>query len=222
MTAVTYLTTSHVVCYNISMIQRMRYLILPLLAFMLFACTPAVKQVPTPNRIAMAGDSVIWQSMLYGGNYDGYDVDQKVYPGWRAVHAQPRVTQDVATVGTSPEVLVIEFGHNYATFGADQRNEVTALAFSPHVNTCVVLVKPHPAPHNTAVINAYRAHVDSIDAARANTVAVDWSPIVQAHPEYLDEDGVHLNVPPWEYGVPDQPAAVAFSDMINAGIATCP
>lgn len=189
---------------------------------LLMACVPPVKQPPTPDRIAMGGDSIVWQSIMFHGDYAGFDTDEKVFPGWRASHAQPRLTQDVATVGASPDVYVFEFGHNYLTFGEAQRNEVIAHAFTPHEDTCVVIVNPHPGPNNAAVINAYRDLVGAIAATRPNTVVVDWSEIAQAHPEYLDEDGVHLETVPWDYDVPPQPSAVAFADMIHEGIANCP
>lgn len=199
----------------------MKKLLLLPLAFVLLACQPVTKASPVPNRVAMAGDSVIWQSMLYGGNYPGYDTEAKVYPGWRATHAQPRVIQDVAGTSTSPDVLVIEFGHNYTQLGPNEQAELFAITFAPHFATCVVWVKPHPAPHNTTVINQVRQAIDDLAAARSHTVTVDWSPIVQANPEFLNEDGVHLNVPEWYYGVPVQAPAVAFSEMVNEGISRC-
>lgn len=199
-----------------------------LVALIASACEPPPPQAPpVPDRVAMAGDSIGWQALLYSGTaniINGYDTTDKLYPGWRAQNAQPRVSQDVQGATTSPDVLVIEFGHNYITWGDAQRNELSALAFTPHPDTCVVLVKPHIAPQNTnkTTLNGYRAHVDAIAATRANTVVVDATSVLGVHPEYLDEDGIHLEVPPWDYGVPDQPSAVAFAQMIAAGVAACP
>jgi hypothetical protein len=208
-------------------VRRIQFLLATVgVTLALLGCEP-VKSPPVPNRVALAGDSILWQSYLYGGDLRGADVDHKVYPGWRWEHAQPRVTQDVAGAGTSPDVLVVAFGQNSAgNYDANQSAALMAMVFSPHPDACVVLVQPHPRGDATdPAIHAMRNDMRTLEGARPNTYVVDWSNKVLEHPEWLGSDMIHLNVPTYEQwvasGAVPEPAAVGYLEMIWEGTENC-
>lgn len=221
--------------------RRLLPLALVLAVLLAAACQPTIKAAPVPGRVAMAGDSIGLQAMYYGSAGHpaaGYDTADKIGLGWRAAHAQPRVTADVANTAASPATLVAEFGHNYRDgLTSAARNEVTALMFSPADTACVVAVLPYapaflPATHRQAITD-YRRLVSDIAVTRPHTVTVDWAPIATAHPEYLDEDGIHLRTPltdpaqdlqaaaVGDVNVTDPTAAAAFITMVEQGVASC-
>ena len=187
----------------------------------------ACKKPPVPGRVAVAGDSVIWQSLLYGGEYHGADFEQKTAPGTVAAHAIPRVERDVDGYTTSPDVLVIAFGQNYAepnAYGATQKQDLMRLVYDPADAACVVVVLPDNARGSTHV-NQVRADLTTLANSRPRSVIVDWTTVVAAHPEYLNADHVHLEVPLYEDwvaagGVPE-PEAVAFAELVWSGVERC-
>jgi len=198
-------------------------------ALVITACEPAVKAPPVPDRVAMAGDSILWQAALYGGDLHGADLDGKLYPGWEFRQPLPRVIQDVAGAETSPDVLVIALGQNARdVYGSIEWSELTSLAFSPHDDACVVLVKPHIGSSNpTYVDNLTRVRNDmqSIANSRPNTPIVDVTDLYTAHPEHLAADGVHLNVPAnwndWILNPISIPAAIDYANLIWSGVEQC-
>lgn len=221
--------------------RQLLVLSLVLLVLLAAACMPTVKAPPVPGRTAITGDSIGFQALFFGSEGRpaalGWDDDAKVGLGWKAEHAQARVTQDVAGVATSPSRFVVEFGHNYGRGFTDaNRNAVTAMMFSAEESACVVAVLPYApatlsATHRQAIAD-YREHVVRIAYVREHTVLVDWGEVVQLHPEYLDEDGIHLktdttaaqDLEAAAVGLvnPVMPeAAWAFLDVIQSGLDRC-
>lgn len=187
----------------------------------------ACKKPPVPGRVAVTGDSVIWQSLLYGGDYHGADTDQKVAPGTVASWAIPRVERDVDGYTTSPSVLVVAFGQNYAepnAYGQTQRQDLFRLVYDPADTACVVVVLPDNTRGSTHV-DQVRADLTTLANSRPHSVLVDLTDLFTAHPEYLNADHVHLDVPPYEDwvaagGVPE-PEAVAFAELVWSGVERC-
>lgn len=218
--------------------------IVPLVLLVLVAssCQLIVKANPVHGRTAMTGDSIGLQAMLYGSSGTPaaqWDTAEKIGLGWKASNAQPRVTADVAGDTTSPETLVVEFGHNYGYgFTQADKQSVLSMLFSPADSACVVAVLPVAGAnlsqtHRDAIAQ-YRELVSQVALVRSNTVLVDWGEIVAEHPEYVDEDGVHLKTTQTtpaqdlEYAATGQVAPVyedaarAFIGMIEDGVAQCP
>lgn len=202
---------------------------------------PALKMPPVQDRVALASDSIGFQAMYYGSAGKPartWDTYRKIGLGWKAEHAQPQVTADVAGVTTSPDVLVVEFGHNYGRgFTQSNRNAVTQMMFSPDPAACVVIVLPYApdklsATHRQAIAQ-YRDHVNGIAYVRPHTAVVDWGEVVAEHPEYLDEDGIHLLTPETtaaqdlelaatgEIAPVNEEAAAAFVDLMQSGVNAC-
>lgn len=180
------------------------------------ACQGATKAPPVPNRNAIAGDSVIWQGFMYGGELRNADVEGKVYPGTVAANSLPRVEQDVAGVTTSASTWVFAYGQNYAepnTYGEAQKADLLRLIYAPHPNACVVVVLPDNTRNSTHVAQV-RKDLQTIVATRPHTELADWSLVVAAHPEYLAGDHIHMNVPTWEPDVAPQEPAQAFMNMV--------
>lgn len=234
------------------MIHRLgRLAVIPIMLVVLAimsACAPQPAPPSTPpavtpvdGRVAVTGDSIYVQAAVYGSEgtaAQGYDTTSKIGLGWRAVHAQPRLTQDTRSSRAAPDVVVIEFGHNYSGgWTRDFENQMLQLTFTPHPTACRVMVLPHYAgtnPTHRAAIEGYRNWVDRVVPHLQNVVVIDWRPIAQAHPEYMDSDGVHLLTPQTTPAQdltaaangqvnPTSPSAArAFIDMVMGGVARCP
>lgn len=210
-------------------------------AVAIIALVSACKQEPEPGRVAVTGDSVTFQSLLYAGNSEGWDTSGKVGLGWRAEHAQPRVTDDVHGQttdcdtlnadgycdGTSPEILTIVFGHNYRSgFGVEQEAEVEELANTPHENACVVIVLPHYTGDNAThaqAIEDYRDWAVGFAPTRGRTVTSDWRPVAEDNPEHIWTDGIHLPMEAEWYEATDRMIAAgeAYQGVIQSGIEQC-
>lgn len=159
------------------------------------------KAPPVPGRIMVAGDSLTWDALFYGGGFPaGWDTYGKVYGGAQAETFHHRIAQDVDRASTSPETFVMAFGSNDAGdgFSQEDRNQVFALAFRPHDDTCTVMVKPHNSTSNATRQNGleqYRAYVDQLVAAAPDRItSVDWRPTA-TQPGIMGPDGVHHTRP---------------------------
>lgn len=196
--------------------------------------TGACKEPPVPGRVAIAGDSLTVLASMHGGGLGDWDQTSKIGIGWQAEHAQAQLTQDVQDPGTSPAVLVVAFGHNDAArswgrdgFTQQDRDQLAELIETPADGACVLLVKPWYQPpagqpfddaHMEGIL-AYRAWVDYIVASNPIRYrSIDWRPVVESHPEYLDLDGIHqaVNTP-----ADPEPAAVAYLDLLRTGAVAC-
>lgn len=191
------------------------------------ALTLSCKKPPVPDRVALTGDSVIWQSLRYGGDYHGADTDQKVAPGTVASWAIPRVERDVDGYATSPSVLVIAFGQNYSepnAYGQTQRQDLFRLVYDPADAACVVVVLPDNTRGSTH-LEQVRADLTALADSRPHTVLVDLTDLFDAHPEYLSADRVHLDVPVYEdwvaAGSVPEPEAIAFAQFVWSGVDRC-
>lgn len=210
----------------------MKYLaiLVSAVAFVVGTCEAPAKQQPVPNSVALVGDSILWQAILYGQDEmaNNAESDQLTYPGWEPKHAQPRLTQLVADPARSPETVVIAFGQNMADrYGAHERAELFSLIYTASDSSCVVLIKPHPAIPGTAAanLNAVRTDMEAAASTRPNTFVMDWSNTVYSHPEYLALDNVHINVPEdwfaWSAAPYAVPAAQAYLNLVKQGISEC-
>lgn len=186
-----------------------------LLAGSTAACTPV------EGRVTLAGDSVTLTALLYSEQdgitttAHGWDNAEKVGLGWKAIHAQPRLEQDVAGATTSPEVHVMAFGHNYVPWSADYENELLVHVVTPAEGACTVVVKPYYGGTDTthkAAIVAYRNWADRIALALPDrVVTVDATSALAGH---LGPDGVHLIEG-------DGATGAAFLAVAESGIEKC-
>jgi hypothetical protein len=186
--------------------------------------------VPTPGSVDVAGDSLTIQTFFRYGPGQGAPDDVKTVAGlgWKVGDVQPTITADVAA--GRPAVLIVALGtndsHPVQGFGwnGDDANAFRTLMTSPHPSACVVVVLPG---YGAGISPAWRTEMDEARGALnflaiqrgGRTVVADWQPIVQAHPEYLLSDGVHLRQ---EGDVVDARAAAARSQLYWSGMAACP
>lgn len=194
---------------------------LTLLPMVRAACDPPPKASPVPDRVALAGDSVLWQGYLYGGDLRGADTSM-VYPGTTAEDFVDEAQTMVADPARSPYVLVIAFGQNNRNnYGSAERSALMRLSYAPQASACVVFVLPHDGL-NSADIRQVRTDMIALYESRPNSVVVDWSPVA---PPHLATDHVHLDVPEYNSWVDDgavpDPDAVAYLDLINSGVDQC-
>lgn len=192
----------------------------------------ACKQEPVPGRVALGGDSLSFQAGWYAGLPPEWDINQKVGIGWQAEHVQPQASADVENPELSAAIFVIALGQNdVATsagrdgFTQEDRDQILALAQTPHDSACVAFVKPWYQPPAGAPVDqthvegiaAYRDLVDLIVASNPTRYrSVDWKPLAQAHPEYLDPDGIHLTTTPEAGG-----GTTAYRALLEAAAAAC-
>jgi len=202
------------------------------LAATAIACIPApvTKPEPTPGSVDVAGDSLTIQAFYRYGLGLGAPTDVNViaYLGWEVGDVQGPVAADVAA--GRPEFLVVALATNDANpvdgggwTGADV-DAFRNLFNTPHPSACVVVVLPG---WGAGVSSAWRTELVesrgglSLLAAQrgGRTVTVDWLAVVQAHPEYLGPDGIHLRQ---EGDVVDPQAANARAQLYWSGVAACP
>lgn len=178
------------------MLKNKRNIIkLILLGAIVIAVTGACQ--PVPGTVFIAGDSLTVQTAITADALpQGWDVVSGL--GWQAENVQPLLEQRVNDPARSPETVVIALGQNDAGGGTDgfssaDQLQVVALARTPDPAAKVAWVLPWSPGHATRVagLNAYRSWVITFAQSRGECV-VDWMPLAQAHPEYLDPDMVHL------------------------------
>ncbi|HEX8804226.1 MAG TPA: hypothetical protein VF743_08530 [Acidimicrobiales bacterium] len=189
-------------------------------------CTPE----PTPGSVDVAGDSLTIQAIFAHGYGVDAPEDLQIIAniGWRAIDAQPDVS-DHAAHGR-PATLVVALGTNDSeptSNGGWDGADVTAfrtLLNTPHPSACVVVVLPGmtsaaPAAHRAELVEARQALV-ALANERPRTVLVDWQAVVDAHPEYIGPDGIHLR---WtDEGPADPEAAAARTALYWSGVRACP
>jgi hypothetical protein len=108
---------------------------------------------------------------------------------------------------------------------------------TPDVKACIVIILPYYAGTNATRLQGIQQYRDWAEGVRSRhpdrVVTEDWAPVAQAHPEYLDTDGFHLNTvytDPAEdliaaadgrvnYVPPE--AATAYLDTYERGIDAC-
>lgn len=186
----------------------------------LTACVPE----PTPGTIDVIGDSLTAQATRYAPNWAegapaGSDIYVDAVVGSRFEGHQPRVEERAAN--GRPAVLTVALGLN--SFGDGWTTTDLAsfkdLIATPHPSTCVVVLLPQAgagASANFLANNAIgRTDMRSAALERPNSVIIDWKPVADAHPEYLQSDGIHL--------VGGTSGAYkAYNDLRWAGAAACP
>lgn len=175
--------------------------------------TVNVQNPPIPGTVSVLGDSVSQQAFQPNG--DGVNVytanapapdkrDIFVYMGWAVPNVQPHAT-DMAKIRW-PEKLIAAVGLNDATtlwgsdgWTVDDVSRFRTLINTPHVNSCVAIVLPGYGvganPAWAAQIDEARVDLAALATERPHTITVDWQPVINQHPEYIDEDGIHLLTP---------------------------
>lgn len=182
------------------------------------ACVPE----PRPGSVDVAGDSLTIQAFYNGGFGEGApsDLDVIADNGWTVGNAQRRV--DANILAGRPSVLVVAFATNDAHpwHGGWTSSDVAAfrrMMSAPHPSACVVLVLPGWGA-GASIEHGYHMHqarsaLSRLARERPRTVVVDWLPVLQAHPEYLRPDGIHLSgLAAWH----------ARSALYWQGVAGCP
>lgn len=195
------------------------------------ACQPPPGHPVYPPQIEgtihFEGDSVTWNTYWDTGvSYIG--TSGQWLPGdrvdvspWSGHPTLERLPKDLAA-GQVDELLwalgLNEIGSQHAWTVQHQLMWYDMLINYVPPATCVVIVKPWVLPMDypnrpLSAINALRAWIDNFAANRPNTVVVDWKPVLETHPEFSPEDGVHLE--------PGMGGAEARDAMYREGLARC-
>jgi hypothetical protein len=173
------------------------------------------------------GASIMAQANGYGGTFDG-----PIYAdaGRTPAQAAPIVGQQTDAHPTAPVVLA-DVEHNGARDGAwstADRNAEFAMIFASEACTVIVTPGYRPGLPYAATLEQAEADIRAMAAQRATlgypTVVVDWQPIVNAHPEYLQPapDYVHLTDDPSGGTTEATDADSAYTGLIRDGLAACP
>jgi hypothetical protein len=215
--------------------------------------TVKLNNPPVPGTVIVVGDSVSQQA--FDPNADGSftyttsappSAKRKVlaHMGWDATDVEGAVSNN-ATLRW-PEKLVVGVGLvDAATLFGDgwtptDLDHFRTLINTPHTSTCVAIVLPgHGATGDTPWFAAWATEIDEarVDLAqlateRPHTMTIDWQTVLDQHPEYVDNDGIHLLTPStWEEDIEaasqdqmlpvDQGAADARQEFSWAGAAQC-
>lgn len=163
---------------------------------------------PPTDHVLIGGDSLTIQTG-YAGHLPAADVVAGL--GWQAEDVRPGVDGYASDPARSPRTMVVALGQNDAANGLDaiDRDQLQQLATAVHADACVAWVLPWYTgsdPTRRAGIDAYRTWVQ----ARGEPT-VDWKPPAQAHPDYIDPDGIHLT-----------PAGqAAYGQIVSQAVAAC-
>lgn len=185
------------------------------------------------NTIMVLGDSVTQQA--FDPDADGTfnytasaptDASRRgvfAHMGWAVPDVQQTVTN--YSIYRWPQRLVVALGFNDASplWGSDgwtaaDLERFRVLINTPHPTSCVSLVLPAylmTPGMNTAwatEVDKARADLTALAATRPNTMLVDWKPVIDAHPEYMSEDGIHLATPGY---TPTDNLIAASEDRLN-------
>lgn len=206
--------------------------------------TSAVRgPVAASRTIDVVGDSIALQSEWHrsdrwrraGRGVPEHDrIQRDFWLGYHFEDVQARETMRVnGPEDRRPSVLVIALGINNSLVasgggwdGSDQEAFRTLL-HTPSPQACVVVVLPQAGPSAAEVdrLNIWvgRQAMRELAGQRPRTVIVDWADVVDAHPEYLDADGIHLATGRAEPGqLADPDATDAYAAMLWRGVAQCP
>jgi hypothetical protein len=210
----------------------------------------ACKPVPIVGSVDVVSHSIGQQA--FDSDADGTwaktasapeDLVVNVWMGWTVPDVIGWVEEEVAA--GRPERLVVDLGVNDATpyWGGDGWVSADVANFerligAPHESACVMVVLPavtsSALPGLAEQLELARADLSALAETRPNTVVIDYADFIAAHPEHIDEDGVHLLTPsttPEEDVVlasqgllaPVSPeAAASYQEFYWAGLAQCP
>lgn len=176
--------------------------------------------IPTPNTVTVTGDRLSQQT--FDADANGTFAYTSAAPAASNLLASAETinasytASSVQTVINNysifrwPQRLVMAMGIKDASplAGGDGWTEgdaekVRTLVNTVHSTACVVVVLPgHGSgqgaganPVWNAEIDEARASLAQIAAQRPRTLVIDWQQVIDQHPEYLDEDGIHLPTP---------------------------
>jgi hypothetical protein len=166
-----------------------------------------------PGTVMVVGDSLSQQA--FDPNADNTQTfttnapvaslrNVNVKMGWAVPNIQTHVSN--YAIFRWPERLVVALGANDASplFNADgwtntDLQNFRTLINTVHTNSCVVLVLPYAGSAANAAwaaeINEARTAIATLANERPRTLVADWADVVAEHPEYVDEDGIHLLTP---------------------------
>lgn len=173
------------------------------------------------------GASVMALAAAFGGTFDG---PVHAEAGRTPAEAAPVVAQQADAHPTAPVVLA-DVEHNGAADGVwstADHNAMFAMVFASEA--CTVVVTPGYRPGLPYATTLEQAEVDirAMAAQRAGlgfpTVVVDWQPIVDANPGFLQPapDYVHLTDDPSGNTTEATDADSAYTGLIREGLADCP
>jgi hypothetical protein len=198
------------------------------------AVTVKLNNPPLPGKVIVVGDSVTQQA--FDPNADGVNTytasapgvvnvgfKQFSHMGWDVADVQ--ATMEQHAVVRWPQKFVVAMGLNDAGtlfsdgWTVDDLNRFRTLINTVHPNACVAIVLPgHGATGATPWFSAWAAQIDEarVDLAglvneRPHTMVFDWQDVINDHPEYVDEDGIHLLTP---YTTPNEDLALAAQDQL--------
>jgi hypothetical protein len=173
------------------------------------------------------GASVMAQADGYGGTFDGPVYAQA---GRTPAEAAPIVGEQTDAHPTAPVVLA-DVEHNGAsdgTWSTADRNAEFAMIFASEACTVIVMPGYRPGLPYATTLDAAESDIRQMAAQRAAlgypTVVVDWQPVVNAHPEYIQPapDYVHLTDDPSGGTTEETDADSAYTGLIRDGLAACP
>lgn len=210
----------------------MRKFVFALISIILVACAACEAPIPPPppaqteGTIHLEGDSVTFLT-YYNEPIANFWTSAEFVPGSSAAYnpaGEPAKDRVPRLVGQGKvDKLVWALGPNDIRIAkgvwsvTDQWIWYDVLANDVPSSSCIVIVKPWVLSSGWDVfpekaLNDLSAWVDSFASTHPNVVVVDWKPIIEAHPEYMAPDGVHIAT---------YDAAVARDALYREGLNNC-
>jgi hypothetical protein len=201
---------------------------------------PMVEPEPetTPGRVFVAGDSLTFTASWDHGSGKAApdDLEWAAWLGWTAADVQPQL--DAAVAQAQVDALVVALGTNdsspdvsggWTEADVAQFQHLVATAGS---SACVVIVLPGYGDgidsHHAAEMDEARADLLALADERRRTpgagptVVADWQAVVDANPDLLADDGIHLAPDPVVTDDVSAEAATARTTLYWQGVDACP
>jgi hypothetical protein len=190
---------------------------------------------PLSESVFVGGDSLTFTAMWDRGPGDAApaDLTWAAWLGWTGADVQPRL--EAAVARGQADSVVVALGTNDSSPTGDDGwtaadvNRFQQLLDTPPATACVVIVLPgygHGVdPRHAVELDEARADLQALandrrQAGHGPTVVVDWQPQLDARPQLLAADGIHLATDPATGNVTAQ-AAAARTGLYWQGLKAC-
>jgi hypothetical protein len=164
------------------------------------------------------------------------ELDWSAWLGWTVADVQPQVER--AAAANRLDTLVVALGTNDSSLASGGGDGWTSadlerfrrLVFTPPAEACVVIVLPGHGvamdPSHAAELDQARADLAGLASLRAGmpgygtTVVVDWQATLDARPDLVGDDGIHLVTDPIT-ALSTADAAAARTGLYWHGVDAC-
>jgi GDSL-like Lipase/Acylhydrolase family len=191
---------------------------------------------PMSSSVFLGGDSLTFTAIWDQGTGEGApaDLTWAAWLGWTAADVQPQLERAVALGQADTVVLALGVNDSSPTGGdgwtTTDVDRFQRLLDAPQPAACVVIVLPGygdgVGPEHAAELDEARDDLQDLanqrrqQAGYGPTVLVDWQATLDAQPDLVADDGIHLASDPVTGDVSAE-AAAARTGLYWQGVSAC-